>query len=167
MSDKTGMALVASNMAQLEMLMLESGEDLSPVVVSQLNLVTQNVDLCASVIERCELNAEFFRSKAKAFAAVAKAYEKSEAYLRQMIKDDMVAHGIDELPGTEIRFKLVNMKPKLVIDEANLDPAYFIPVPQPDKKKVQADLEVGLEVKGARLEEVKALRTYLNKKVES
>lgn len=166
MSDKSQFALVAVNAADIEMMLIESGGDMTPELQEKLNSIKPNIDLSASMIERCGAHAEHFRKKARAFAEIAQGFEKSESYLKQIIKDDMQAHGVSELLGKDVRFKLSPSKPKLVIDEETLDSAYQMHVLQPDKKKIEEDLALGVPVQGARLEETKSLRTYLIKKVE-
>lgn len=163
MSDKNKFAMVAKSMASLEMMIIEGG-GASPEIEAELRSLTTNIDLSAELIEQCESRSDYFRKKAAFFASVAKNFERAESYMRQMIKDDMIAHNITELLGTDVRFKLSNSKPKLVIDEATLDQAYIMHVPQPDKRKIEEALSLGLEVPGAQFEEVKALRSYVNKK---
>lgn len=166
MSDKSQFALVAKSASDIESMLIEFGDDMTPELQNVLKSIAQNVDLSASLMERFEASAAVFKKKAQAYQEIARGFEKSESYLRQMIKDDMIAHDVKELSGSDVKFKLVATKPKLVIDEANLDSAYIMHVPAPDKKKIEEALSLGIEVKGAHQEASNALRSYIIKKVE-
>lgn len=166
MSDQNQFALVAVNAALIETALIESGGEFTPELEAELKNIARNTDQGASTIERCELGAEYYRKKAMAYTLIARGYERTESYIRQMIKDDMLANNVTELKGNEFRFKLSPAKGKLVIDEKNLDSAYIMHTPSPDKLKIEADLKVGCPVSGAHYEPSTALRIYLNKKAD-
>lgn len=166
MSDKSQFALVASSFAELELMLIEADGEPTAEIQEKLRGLMANVDLCASLLERIESHEEFLRKKAAEYTRAARGCARSTDYLKQMIKDDMTAHEVNEIKGASVRFKLSSSKPRLVIEEESLDPAYLMHVQVPDKRKIEEALELGLMVQGARFEETKSLRTYLNKKVE-
>lgn len=164
MSTTANFAMVAKNMNDLEVLLIQSGGEHTLEVQELFREIVGSVDTSAEMIARCESAGEHFRKISREYAAIASGFEKSESFIREMIKADMIAHDQCELIGKLKTFKLVNSKPKLVIDEANLDSKYQMHVLQPDKRKIEEALSLGIEVKGAQLVEVKALRSSINKK---
>lgn len=123
------------------------------------------MDAYQAVLERLEIEGEYWASKAEAYAKMAKGCKGARERLKDSLKYAMKELGTDELIGHDCKFKLSNSKPKLVVDETDLDKSYYMQVTMTvvDKKRIEEDLKIGVPVKGAKLEEVKSIRSYLNK----
>jgi hypothetical protein len=157
----------------IEAAIVEVGGELSP----ELEKLLENLDLTIAekldgysfIMDRFENEAAFFRTKADTFARVSKGLLLFQDKLKERVKLAMVAMGKDEVKGNEVRFKLSNSAPKLVIENESMLPAAYQKIVQtvvPDKEKIREDLSIGLSVEGCKLVNGKSLRSYINKKGE-
>lgn len=149
---------------------IEAGGELSPELETALiNIdlaMAEKVDGYDHVMERLEHEAEYWKAKADAYAKIAKAHANAKERMKNAIKSAMQAMEKTEVKGVDVRFKMTPVKPKLVIDQATLDPSYLMQVTTsvPDKERIEMALRLGDEVMGAKLEQSFALRSYANKK---
>ncbi len=163
--------LVALSNDLLNQLVELSGE-LSPELEAQLATLEislpAKVDSYAYLMDRLEAEAGFWKARAESNALVMKACLAAQKRLKENLKFAMQEQKSDEIKGNDIRFKLQNSKPSLIIDEATIDPAYTFQHVETriDKKKIEEDLKIGVPVKGAALEPSFSLRVYANRKAE-
>lgn len=140
-------------------------EEIEKSLTENMSALPAKVDGCQAVIERLENEAEYWKAKSQEFANVAKSFENARERLREYIKTTMIANNIEEILGNDTRFALQHSKPKLVLNELLVPDVYkreavTIII---DKEQIASDLKLGLKVEGAHLEEVYALRPYVNK----
>ena len=111
--------------------LVDAGGELTPELEMALRdidaKVPVKVDRMNWVIDRLGFEAEFWRLKADEMKKVAKGHENAEQFLRQLVKDLMINHGITSLEGNESRFLLKNREPELIITcEASELPPEFV-----------------------------------------
>ena len=147
---------------------VESEGELTPELERRLEvnsqMLLQKVDGYAHIDEQLEMQADYFKAKAKRFAEIGERFRSARERLRDRVKQAMVEMGKDEVKGHEFRYKLQNCKQSLEIDPS-LVPEQFkmiVTTTAIDKEKIRAALTDGLDVPGARLEGGKALRIYEN-----
>lgn len=164
------LALLVADMNQIMSQIAEAGGELSPEIEAFLDDVQGQIQVKADgyafIMERLTTEAEFWKAKADSYAKVAKACSALKERLNDSIKGAMVALGTDTIEGEEVRFRLSRTKPRLVIDEDFLPPAFKMQVVTlvPDKDKILGELEMGAEVPGAKQEVSFALRKTINSK---
>ena len=143
---------------------------LSPEMEAAMTVVDQKlpakIDGYAIIMERLEHEEIYWKGKAEFYAATAKTLDNKRKAMKENLKFAMNELGVDELKGVDVRFKLSNSKPQLVIKEEYLDAKYLKSetVTKPDRAAIEADLKAGIEVEGAMLLETKAIRHYANTK---
>lgn len=151
---------------------MENGGELTPELEQALSNIqlqyAEKVDGYQFFIERVEKEKEYWQEKAEYYFKIAQSLDVLRSKLRNNIKQAMLILQQDVAKGNDTKFKLVNHKPKLIIDETLLEPKWIMEVKTlvPDREKIRACLESGMEIRGARLEEVHQLRSYANKKVD-
>lgn len=164
-------ALVKESQALFQAL-AESGGELTPEMESALSNIEVNlpakIDGYKVMIDRAELEEAYWKKKADEFYAVATGMKNVQARLKESLKFAAIQLNQTELVGNDVKFKLSNSKPKLIIDSDKIDKAYTMQVTttEIDKKRIEEDLKLGVPVTGAHLEETKSIRAYVNKKLE-
>lgn len=154
----------------LYQLIQEAGGEIGPILDQWESEITTNLkekaDNCNSLIESIELEESYFREKSKQCSEVARTLANARERLKDRIKYVMISTGVNEIEGNEIRFKLSNTKPALVLDEATLPVSWKMEIItiEPDKERIRAALEQGEFIPGATLKESHALRVYINKR---
>lgn len=150
--------------------LVEAGGEITPELegtMADLQLqVATKVDGYLAVMDRMEIEAEYWKSKADAYRKIAAAHTSVRERLKENIKRAMLAMGVTEVEGHETRFVLSATKPALVItDGAFIPEAYLDTVVEkvPNKIRIREALEHDQSVPGARLEGGHALRSYLRK----
>lgn len=148
---------------------IESGGELSPQLeeffASVSKDLAQKTDSYAFVMDRLDAEEKFWAEKAEQFGRVAKSVGNARERMKQAIKTAMHVMETDEVKGNDFRFKLSRSTPKLVIDQ-NLLPAHYFMIVNSrvvDKEMIARELEAGHEIAGAKMEEVKSLRKYVNR----
>lgn len=154
----------------IEQKIMEAGGELTPEVEEALTRVdlslAEKVDGYDFVIERMENQSEYWKAKAALFSKIAKSYETARERLKNSIKDAMVSLGKTEISGNDVRFKLQNNAPKLVIDDTKIPDGFKMQVVTTvvDKERIKSALKDGIPVQGASLEQGQHVRSYANKK---
>lgn len=162
--------LLIHRVNQIEMALSESGGELTPFVEAEIATIqsqlAERADDFAFLMERLEMAAEHWRERAKKLTALARGCETVQYRIKETIKVAMENLGTNEILGRDMRFRLVPMKSKLVINEEHLDQKYMTQVTTwvPDKVRIAELLDNGVEVEGATLEPVMALKTMAMKK---
>lgn len=160
------LALGASHITEK---LIESGGEISTELEAVFDDIgTQlatKVDSYSAIIDRLDVEAEFFKSRADAYLKVSKSCKALKDRLNTNIKAAMVMMDTDEIKGEEMRFKLSKLAPKIVIDEAALPSNFKMVVTEtvPDKSLIKDAVEAGEEIPGVTREEVFSLRKYLNR----
>lgn len=143
------------------------GEELPAELYSVELADPASVDATIDVIERLQVQSEFFRGRAAQLMDVAKKLATAQERIQRTVKDLMATNGVQDLNGHAWRYRLSRAKPKLVIDDGLL-PAEFTKEKVsvvPDKLKIEQALERGEEVAGAQYEQSYSLRTYPAKEI--
>lgn len=165
MSDMSLMALVAQT-KDIVAVILEHDGQLTPEIEAALTVIEEKtpakVDAYAIVMERLEMEKDYWKEKAEFYSRVAKSCENIRQKLRDNVKYAMEQLGTDELLGNDVRFKLVPAKSRLVINETYLPKEFFkeIVTMEPDKTRIEAELKAGADIEGAMLVENRALRQF-------
>lgn len=154
----------------LEELLLENNGELVPVLqdwmtINENNLKTK-VDSYAYFVSHLENGAEYFKQKSIEATNARKIYENQILKLKEYLKIVMTELTTDELKGEMYRYKLVKSKPVVIIkDEMSLPAIYMNEKIElyPDKESIKKDIENGIKIPGAELQENYALKCFLNK----
>lgn len=146
----------------------ELTEELEQALANVQLQYAEKIDGYQYFMERIDLESEYFEDKAAKYYKIAASLELLKSKLKENIKQSMRMLDYKEALGNDTKFKLVNGKSKLVIDENLLEPKWVMEVKTlvPDKDRIRAALEQGIEVRGAYLEDVYQLRSYANKKMD-
>jgi hypothetical protein len=88
--------------------------------------------------------------------ALKKHRAKAAAGLREYLKDNMIATGIQKIEAPLFKIRLQNNPPSVDVFEPGLIPLEFMyqppqPDAYPDRKAIAAEIKAGKEVPGARL----------------
>lgn len=159
---------ITAEIARIMVILAENGGELSTEIENQLDIFTGNlvekVDSYAYLIDKLDSESEFYKKKADAFNRMAKSCNSLQDRLKERVKTALTILEKDEIEGDDFRFKLSTSKPKLIIDESILPSEYKMIIYEADREKISKDLAEGKEIPGARFEETKALRKYINRR---
>lgn len=160
---------LAEESAKIETALIESGGLLTPELEAMLDVIDvqlpEKVENYSLLMDRMTALSEFYDGRAEMLTRMSKAALAVVDRCKTNLQVAMVTLDTDEIVGIDVRFKLQNSPPKVVIEnEENLDQAYVVleTVTKIDKKRIAADLKLDLPVRGARLEVGKSLRQYAN-----
>lgn len=144
----------------------EMNEQIEAALISLEDRTPAKIDAYAVVMERMQMESEYWKSKADYYAKVGKACANVREKLRENLKYAMEQLGTREIAGRDVRFRLSPTTPKLVIAESLLDSEYFKTetIRTPDKDRIKEDLKAGKQIDGATLMESFAVRQYANSK---
>lgn len=122
----------------------------------------EKIDGYEILMSRLELNEQFFKQKEDQAKVMKNSCAKLRESMRDRIKYLMIENGLEEISGSDVRFKLTKTTPSLKIDSDLITDEYKYQLVsiEIDKEKVKADLKSGKEVAGASLEQGVALRKY-------
>lgn len=167
---KTSLAAIVFQASNIVTQIAEAGGELTPALEEAFDAIgrdlTTKSDSYAFVMDRLEAESEFWKGKADQFAKVARACAAAKERMGGAIKAAMIQLDRDEIEGSDFRFKLSPMKPKMIINQDHLPEEWLMVVTETvaDKDRIRAALDGGGTVPGAWLEDVKALRKYPNTK---
>lgn len=160
---------LAEESAKIEIALALSGGELTPEIeamLADINVaVPAKVENYALLMERMDALAQHYASRAEMLVRMAKAAKNVIARCEDNLQLAMIRMDQSEISGIDIRFKLQNSPPKVVIDdESAIDPAYTVQeiTTKIEKKRIGEDLKNGVPVRGARLEFNKHVRKYAN-----
>lgn len=166
MSDALSLIDAIKRTNDIELELCQSGGEISAELderLTEINLdFAASIDATAMMLSRLDMSAEYWKLKAQESAKVAAGLAKAHERLKFHVKQIMQLSEKKELVGLEHRYVLSRAKPRLIIDETVL-PAELLKEKitlVPDKSKIEAKLELGEEVAGARLELSFSLRSY-------
>lgn len=162
---------ITSEVNQLEQMLIEGGGEITETIESMLAIrdisLPEKVDSYSFVLQRLESNAQFYKERAAMFQNAAKTIENAQKSLKDRLKIAMHELQVTELAGNEVKYKLTASKPKLVIEDVEMIPLKYkreVISTEIDKEKIEQDLRENIEVIGAKLEPVFALRQSVNTK---
>lgn len=153
----------------IELAIIENGGEISLEMeefLTKVNLdIAESVDRTHMTLDRFDNAVTYWKSKASEYSRIASSLENAHKRLKDRIKSVMRDAGKTDLIGVEYRYKLSKLKPVVKLIEEDVPKEYFKEkiTLVPDKERIRQDLELGVPVAGAILEESFALRPYPNK----
>lgn len=168
MSDKS-LIVLAEEAAKIETALIESEGAITPELEAWLAEI--DVSLPAKVenysllMDRMEALSDFYKSRADMLLKMSSAAMNVVGRCSENLKIAMEKMQVDEIKGIDVRYKLQNSNPKVVIENEELIPSEYTVIEQVkkiEKKRIAEDLKMGVPVNGARLEAGKSLRRYAN-----
>jgi hypothetical protein len=141
------------------------GQDLAPFEQDLFQVDLTNADAVEAynfMVQHLEQREEFYRRQAEEFEAIAKSISGLVSRYNIFVKKVMAESGQDELTGKSFRFKLTKVKPKLFVDDESKLSEYLQQETKMvlNKERIKQDLELGVPVEGAHLEQSYSLRKY-------
>lgn len=156
----------------LEQKLIETGGELTPELDSMLEINKENletkVDQYYFTIERLKNLSKEWDEKADKYRQIARGLSNLEDTIKIRLKDAMSVLGVTEICGKDIKYKLVKTNPILQIDEKELPEKFFetTVIKEPKKSEIKKLLTEGVKVAGAKLNQVFALRSFVNRGVK-
>jgi len=161
---------ITNEFLELDRMLIESGGELNEEIENALALNQKDlqvkVDKYKLYMDHLKQRTEYFKDLETEARDARKVFENSSDKLKDRIKYMMNTLNVNEIDGEAFRFKLIEGKDKVVINDQTAIPQdYFIPVTSftLDKEKLLQDLQSGLKIDGVDIEVIKTLRTYLKK----
>jgi len=158
----------------IELELIKNGGELTNELTSRFNVldesVAHKVDSYKFIMEKNKFEVMRLKEKANEYLRLAKGYENVTVHLNLKLKATMFEMDTDELKGDEYRFKLSKTQPRLVVEnETELLndfklADYWKMTKALDKKLIKDKIKEGFDIKGCKLEENFALKSYINKK---
>jgi predicted kinase len=164
---------ITRDQAEIVAQIIENGGELTAELEREVELIdlnrAQEVDSLHMTLELMGHYKTFWEAKELEAAKIRRSLEKLHERYRYFIKSVMIASGTEELHGNEYRYKLSKLSPKVVIEELAeqaLIETYGKEVTKVvlDKDRLKEDLEAGVPVEGAKMQDVHSLRSYPQKK---
>lgn len=168
MDENKSLVVLVQEFAEMDRALIESGGELTPDLEAQMSITGENlkgkVDRYKLYMDHLDSRAEYFKAIEYQARDARKLFENHNNSLRAKLKMAMNALGVADLYGNDWRFKLSSAKPKMLINEDELDPKYKKEVTTlvPDKERIEMDLTLGITVPGATLESTQSLRGYVH-----
>jgi len=162
---------------QITKALISSEGEITPEIELLINLqeisLHQKVDAIAYIEAQLESNAALFKAKASQFALIAKGLERSQDYLRNRVKTEMLSRRLKSLEGLDHRITLSEAPSKVAVspltedDRLNAKALGLLReriIEDPDKDMIKAYLSAGRPLAWAHLEPVHSLRISVNAK---
>lgn len=158
--------LVENELALIQKLYENEGE-FTPEIEAMMALgegLPAKVDGYAGMLARLATEIEHIERRMCAYKRLAIGIEKASDWMRDRLRDSMIALDRKELLGIDSKFVLMRASPRLEIDEAKVPALYMVEEIKhtPDKKRIKELMLSGTQVPGARLIESQYVRQYLN-----
>lgn len=149
----------------LEQMIIDSGGEITDIIAKMEEDLKTDIQNKAEdyyfFIERMKSSEEFFKIEADKYYKASNTLKNTHTRIRDLLKNAMSAIGITEIITGKMRVKLFDSRDRLEIySDSDIPQQYKIIVTsyEIDKEKLRADLEAGLEIKGARLVNGKSIR---------
>lgn len=142
------------------------GLDLNPIEQELFQIDLGNAEAVEAYnlfSSNLEARAEFYKKQADEFYKIATSITGLANRYEAFVKKIMVESGNTDINGKSFRFKLSTTKPKLIIDNEDAVKAVYSKTETKvlvDKEAAKQDLELGVPVEGAHLEQSYSLRRY-------
>lgn len=122
-------------------------------LTDEIMVKAQGLECVARALEQYS---PYRRSEIARLQALDAADLKKAQALRDYLKDNMIACGIDKIESPLFKLRLQNNPPAVDIFEPGLVPSEFMkqpepPPPSPDKTAIKAALKAGIDVQGCKL----------------
>lgn len=169
MENKKSMAELTSYSVYLNQEIINNMGEITPEIeqaLIDLDIKTKDkVDAYSYAMEKMELEAQYWKEKAEAAMRICKAFTTSRERMNTILKNRMLVDGNNELLGNSAKFKLVPLKPKMMIDEKFLEDKFYREevLKKVDRSLIEDAIKQGEAVAGVTLEPVFALRQLNNK----
>jgi uncharacterized protein YxjI len=120
------------------------------------------VEAYSLLASQLEARQEFYAKQAEEMDAIAKQIGGVLTRYNTFVKKVMSDAGTTDLTGVSFRYKLTTVKPRLVVEDETKLSEYTKTETKVvlDKERIKQDLELGVPVEGARLEQSHSLRKY-------
>jgi hypothetical protein len=154
---------------RIEQLLMDSGGELTEEIEAELNQLQvsepMQVETVVVALDRINADAKYWKERAQAIRNYASGLDTFVERAKDRVKRLLTEQGKDEAIGLHHRIRLSKCQQSVGINEAELPRAYMMQVTTwvPDREKIRADLELGVDITGAELVGGKAIRIYLNK----
>ena len=142
----------------IEDLLRETNGEVTPEVQELLVAGTEvalinKVDAIGAKEHSLKLKAEYYKKIKERAARMERGINNSIGHIRSYAKNGMGVLDIDELIGSQYRFKISRCKTSLEIEDDKIPDSYKMTVTEtvPDKERLRKDLEAGKEIPGAQL----------------
>jgi len=148
---------------------IESGGEISPEIEKSLATVSdgllKKVDNYAYFLDQIKHEQSYWKKKKEEFYNVEKSLKDFEKRLKEAIKAAMKDLKQDKIDGNDYYFRLQNTKPSIDLMEGLIPDQYKQEVVtiEIDRKRIEEDIAMGLEIPGALVTKNKSLRKYINK----
>lgn len=129
----------------------------------------ERVDAAAMLLDRIKAERAFFKEQADKFTKASRALDKLHEQLKDSIKLNMTSMCVDSLEGNSMRFKLVELEPKVDYEESLVPDEYKVQVitTKVNDSALKEALASGKRVEGATLVPVFRLTSYVNRKLKA
>ena len=161
-------SIVSSSLSITEKI-IQNGGEVDDEILSQLE-ITENsletkVDSYSHIISRMKTEQTHWKAEREKLQAIEKGFKDAENRLKESLKQALIRLNKDEIIGEQKRFKLSRAKQALIIDEAKVNENFFdiVQTKVVAKDRIKEELELGLDVEGARFEDRYTLREYVVK----
>lgn len=124
------------------------------------------IDSIKNVLDGLALDSKYFKEKELEFKEAFQVCENAIDRLKTWVKVIMKKFNEPMLQGKDYKFRVKKTTPKVLVYDETMIPAPYKRVVQKievDKEKIRQDLQMGIEIPGAKLEESFALFTEINK----
>lgn len=159
---------LVSDFVEMERQLMESGGELTPAIEDMMAInqgdIKTKVDRYKLFMDSLDARAAYFKGIEEQAAAARRMFASHKERLKQNMKFVMRNMATREIAGHDFRFVLSALKPKMVVNEAELPPEYWKEqiTKVVDYEKIEKDCLLGSSVKGVTIEDVDSLRNYLN-----
>lgn len=148
---------LAEQMRSLERLADESDESLDQAIRDTFDALTAEFDdkavALVKVTENMQADVAALDAEINRLQARKKARQSRIQWLRDYLRDNMQASGINKIECPLFTISLRKPAQKVEIEDAGKLPSEYVIVqdPVPDKRKILADLKAGKDVPGAHI----------------
>jgi Siphovirus Gp157 len=125
----------------------------------------EQVELAVEYADNLDDLIEMLKAKRNKVADMVRGMETRKERFRTYILDFMAHFDTQELEGVAMRFRMSRSQPRLVLDVDKIEDKFKKQVVsyEPDRELIEAALDRGEEVVGARYETGRQLRRYVKK----
>jgi len=142
----------------------DSGGEITPEIetaldVNSVSLATK-VDGYGYLLDRLPALVTYWKDQRDQAARVARGLEAFEKRLKDNLKYALIEAGMLSVSGGSVKFSVSPSAAALELNESELPREYLMTVTTlvPDKERIRADLEAGVEIPGAALRRGTTLR---------
>lgn len=127
----------------------------------------RKVDAYQFLVKDFEGESEKFKAKADEYSRLSKSFKNYGEQLKERLKLACIAMDVKELVGIDYKWKLVNSRPSIVVDDETKIPGIYKKIVQEikiDKEMLHVDLKAGVVIEGLHLEPSTHVRSFPNTK---